>query len=68
MNAASLDRSARLARVLKVLKRRKESTTLQIMDEARVCAVSACISEIRQQGYPISCQRRQGLYYYTLEA
>lgn len=59
MNAANPARSKRLASVLKLLSDGKEYTTRQIMDRAQVCAVSACISELRESGHAISCHRRQ---------
>lgn len=54
MKAASLT-SARLQRVLALLKDGRKHTTRDIVRGARVMAVSACISELRQHGAQIDC-------------
>lgn len=59
MNASNPSRSKRLARILKLLRDGKEYSTRQIADRAMVCAVSACISELRQAGHVIVCSRRK---------
>lgn len=71
MNNATLS-SARLQRVLKVLRRKGEHSTWDIMREAKVAAVSACISELRALGARIDCVRRfdgpekQARFYYKM--
>ena len=67
MNAASIEKSARLNRVLDLLSRGGEFTTLDIIKQANVCAVNSIIAEIRQNGYDITCQRRGDKWFYTLE-
>lgn len=57
MNSASL-KSARLQRVLKLLSDGQPHTTRDIVRRARVMAVSACISELRQNGAEITCDSR----------
>ena len=61
MNYANLSRSHRLQRVRNVLMdacaENQELSTLEIADRARVCAVSACVSELRAHGYTINCRR-----------
>ena len=57
MNAATLENSPRLKRVLAVLSDMAEHSTRQIMLEADVCAVSACVSELRDNGYQIACRQ-----------
>lgn len=57
MNAATLA-SPRLQRVLAVLADGRPHTTRAIVRKARVMAVSACISELRQLGAEISCVKR----------
>lgn len=57
MKAASLS-SERLQRVLAVLADGRPHTTRAIVRKARVMAVSACISELRQHGAEITCVRR----------
>ncbi len=59
MNAANLTRSDRLQRVFKLLSGGGEFTTLEIIQRAGVCAVNSIISELRQNGYQIDCQRRK---------
>lgn len=69
MNAAPLS-SPRLQRVLGVLEDGKPHTTRQIVRRARVMAVNACISELRQHGAEIQCQKRRVngavRFYYTM--
>ena len=50
MNAARLDRSARLQRVHALLADGREYSTLEIIGAAQVCAVNSCISELREKG------------------
>ncbi len=57
MKHASLQ-SARLQRVLKILSDGQEHSTWEIMSRAKVCAVSACISELRELGARIKVERR----------
>ncbi len=49
--------SPRLRRVLALLSDGKPRTTRQIVRLARVMAVNACISELRQHGAEITCTR-----------
>lgn len=58
IHAASLA-SPRLRRVLDLLRDGKPRTTRQIVRQARVMAVNACISELRQLGAVITCTREQ---------
>jgi hypothetical protein len=55
MHAARPERSPRLQRVLAVLADGRARTTRQIVRQARVMAVSACIAELRQHGARIAC-------------
>lgn len=66
MNAASIQRSNRLARVYKLLSLGGEYTTLDIVTGAQVCAVNSIISELRTNGYDIKCQRRGDKWFYRL--
>ncbi|MGC9368671.1 MAG: hypothetical protein ACP5DX_03925 [Paracoccaceae bacterium] len=69
MNAAPLT-SPRLQRVLQLLRDGRPHTTRDIVRRARVMAVNACISELRQHGAEIMCQCRRvngaRRYYYTM--
>ena len=67
MNSARLDKSDRLNRVLKLLEVGGEFSTLDIIRHANVCAVNSIISELRQNGINIACQRKGPYWYYTLE-
>lgn len=66
MNAANIENSNRLQRVLDLLKRGGEYTTLEIIQKAGVCAVNSIISELRQNGYQINCQRRADKWFYRM--
>jgi hypothetical protein len=71
MKAASIDRSQRLRRVHALLRDGAEHSTADIVRGAGVMAVSACISELREQGAVIECRveasggRRRWLYRMT---
>jgi hypothetical protein len=72
MNAARLDRSPRLQRVLSVLWQGDYLTTLDIIRRANVCAVNSIIAELRQGGYQIETRLEKdsfnspGVYSYRL--
>lgn len=66
MNAANFDKSDRLQRVYKLLKKGGEYTTLEIIQRAGVCAVNSIVSELRQAGHQITCQRRADKWFYRL--
>lgn len=69
MKAAALT-SPRLRRVLDLLSDGRPRTTLQIVRGARVMAVSACVSELRQHGAEIACVQgltnEQRVWIYTM--
>jgi hypothetical protein len=67
MNAASIESSDRLNRVLDLLSQGGEFSTLDIIKQANVCAVNSIISELRQNGFDINCQRRGEKWFYKLE-
>lgn len=64
MHAASLASSDRLRRVDAFLADRVPHSTLEIMQGARVCAVSALVSELRENGRKINCTRKGRIWYY----
>lgn len=66
MNAAQLDKSDRLQKVAKLLGRGGEYTTMEIIQKAGVCAVNSIISELRQNGYDIRCERRADKWFYRI--
>lgn len=66
MNAARMSKSERLQRVYKLLSGGGEYTTLDIIQRAGVCAVNSIISELRQNGYQINCQRRADKWLYRM--
>ena len=63
MKAAKMN-SPRLIRTLSLLDRGGEYSTLDIVIGANVMAVSAVISELRQNGVEIECNRRCSVWYY----
>ena len=72
MHSASLESSPRLQRVLDLLLDGQERSTLEIVVEARVCAVNSCIAELRQEGFKIDCRRalnasRERVWLYRLD-
>jgi hypothetical protein len=66
MNAATIENSDRLRRVLAVLSDGQERTTLDIIAYARVCAVNSCIAELRANGFDIRCRREGGKWFYRM--
>jgi len=67
MNAARLEKSVRLLRVLGVLSDRQWHTTRDIVHEADVCAVNSIISELRANGIDIECEcAGKGRFQYRL--
>lgn len=67
MNAANAESSDRLARVADLLAQGGEFSTLDIIKKANVCAVNSIVSELRQNGYDISCERRGEKWFYRME-
>jgi hypothetical protein len=68
MNAARVEKSDRLSRVLGLLRRRGEhgATSMEIVQLARTVAVSACVAELRANGYRIHCERKGRVWTYRL--
>lgn len=71
MHAAKVSSSPRLKRVLAILADGKEHSTREIVKEAEVMAVSACVAELRQNGATIICVQKpsedgQRLWFYTM--
>lgn len=66
-HSANVESSERLQRVLSFLQGRESATTREIMLCANVCAVNSCVSELRENGYAISCKYVDGNYSYTLD-
>lgn len=68
IRAAKLENSERLQRVLALLQDGQEHSTLDIIIGAGVCAVSACIAELRAGGHAITCRRAgKARFLYRLE-
>jgi hypothetical protein len=66
MKAAKLSTSKRLQRVFNVLLDGKRHTTRDLIRKAHVCAVSAVISEIRQNGIKVNCECKRQTWHYWL--
>lgn len=65
---AKLSTSPRLQRLHALLKDGREYTTLEIMQSAKICAVSASITELRRNGFDIDCKMvARGVYSYKME-
>jgi hypothetical protein len=67
MNAASIEKSERLGRVLDLLSQGGDFSTLDIIKQANVCAVNSIVAELRQNGFDINCQRRGDKWFYRLK-
>jgi len=71
MHHASLHKSPRLRRTLKVLQQAKgEVSTLDLSRKANICAVSTVVAELRENGAEIICRQvvinGERRFYYTL--
>jgi hypothetical protein len=66
MNAAALNNSPRLQRVAALLESGGKFTTLDIVQQANVCAVNSCIAELRANGIEINCQRKGDVWLYSM--
>lgn len=64
MHAASLEKSKRLKKVDDLLSDLRPRSTLEIIQQAGVCAVNSVISELRRNGRIINCHRHEGNWYY----
>jgi hypothetical protein len=65
---AKLHNSPRLQRLHALLNGGQEFTTLEIMQHAKICAVSASITELRRNGFDIACKMiGRGVYSYRME-
>ena len=63
-HAARLGTSNRLQRVDDLLSTGLEYSTLDIVDQCRVCAVNSIIAELRNNGRDIRCRREGSLWFY----
>jgi hypothetical protein len=67
MHAAKIDNSARLKRVLDLLKDGREHSTRDIVRQSDVCAVNSIVGELRENGFKILCRcLGRGRYVYRL--
>lgn len=66
MHSADIEKSDRLQRVDKMLMSGEEYSTRDIVFGAHVCAVNTIISELRDNGRDITCQRRGRYWYYQM--
>jgi len=64
MRAANLESSKRLQRVHNVLMDGMKHTTRDLIRKAKVCAVNSIISELRENGMQIDCQRVGSRWFY----
>ncbi len=68
MNAARLEKSDRLRRVLRALKSNCHLTTRDLIEKTGCCAINSCVAELRANGYGITCRRRGNVWWYSLRA
>lgn len=66
MNSANICKSDRLQRVLHLLLDGNKHTTRDIIRKANVCAVNSIISEIRDNGFKVMCERKANKWFYWL--
>lgn len=66
MNSATLSKSDRLQRVLKVLLDGNKHTTRDIIRKAHVCAVNSIIIEIRDNWFKVMCECKANKWFYWL--
>ena len=57
MHAARVGSSERLQRVLDVLRDHQEHSTFDLIANAAVCAVNSIVSELRANGFHITCRQ-----------
>lgn len=67
MKYAKIAKSKRLQRLRAILRDRRPHSTRDLIRRAHICAVSACVSELRSNGMDIACQRRGGIWYYQMQ-
>lgn len=63
---AKLKNSPRLQRLLEFLEDCKPHTTLEIIGGAKICAVNSAVTELRRNGFDVSCTRNGRIYSYQL--
>lgn len=64
MHAANIEKSKRLQRVDALLSDLRPRSTLEIIQQAEVCAVNSIISELRRNGRQINCHQHNRIFYY----
>jgi biotin operon repressor len=67
MHSALLSKSDRLKRVFNLLLDGQKHSTRDIVMGASVMAVSAVVSELRENGIDIECQREGAIWRYWLK-
>lgn len=66
MNSARIEKSKRLQSVDKALSKGVEMSTKELIQATGMCAINSIISELRDNGKDIRCQRRGGAWYYLM--
>jgi len=67
LHAAKLEKSDRLQRVDALLSSGKQYSTLEIIQQANVCAVNSVVAELKANGRTITCKRFGSAWYYWME-
>lgn len=65
-HAADQKRSARLQRLLGVLKSCPGASSITLIRKANIVSLSNAIGELRLNGNRIECERRNGIWYWNL--
>lgn len=67
MNAAKVEKSYRLGRVLEALRNHPDGiSSMTLIRVAQVVAPGTAVSELRHQGYNIDCKRTGSVWIYKL--
>lgn len=67
MHAASIEKSDRLRRVDALLADGLPHSTMEIIENAHVCAVNSIIAELRANGRDIHCNQVDRVWFYQME-
>jgi hypothetical protein len=66
MHYARLANPPRQQRVLRLLSSGREYSTRDIVQLAGVLAVNSIVSELRQNGVPVTCRRQKRVFFYRI--
>lgn len=67
MHSANIETSSRLQSVLNVLRDGLPHSTRELIHASGMCAINSIISELRDNGIGVKCEREGRIYRYRLE-